>query len=529
MARIRRDGTVLLSAALFMLACTGDIPMTSPKPNTGPMLDYFGGDASEEEIFGSVYLNGQPIPEDSVNYYVTLDRLGQFHHNIPASEYEARMWVNPHGQHREGHPEQGGWMYGWYGLTANDGPCKTDPVGQEVHNTFQPLPNASIPPGPEKHCVYPGEEYLFTLWHSTGAGDTVVRRYEIVFPAKEDSAQVPDPNAPLGKTYKGIVWDSAAPLHPLVPGYYRDVYISVELITGVGVDTPNLVITNAGEMIGVDDQLIDSPSGSITDYFIINSTHTTSTSNIVDPAMNSPNARVWIGKQGGDLVRHTTFLTPVTEFDLVWKSRLGDLEGSGTYDVKLEVRRPDSPKPLATDLTSVPYGRSVAVSDTSAPPPPLPGPRACFNAENFDTWRYTDQELDASCTDSQSSPQYSWRSTTNSSLVWGSWSAPSNSPTYQFSGHGTAGVQKVQLKVETAQDTLYRTQNFDVQSGLLTASGQTYVTSKGSYTYIASSSGYWFDRYPPTSSWSTLGFGGGESSSVSVIWPAVQLRGRGQG
>ena len=73
---------------------------------------------------------------------------------------EMFMQVNPAGW-------DSGWMYGWYDVSANDGPCNPNSEDHsEVHTTGE---------DEEWHCIAAGNSYRFTLYRGSSECGTVLK------------------------------------------------------------------------------------------------------------------------------------------------------------------------------------------------------------------------------------------------------------------------------------------------------------------------------------------------------------------
>jgi len=165
-------------------------------------------------------------------------------------------------------------------------------------------------------------------------------------------------------------------------------------------------------------------------------------------------------------------------------------------------------------------GNNVGTSSpvTIAAAPPI----ANASFEGRTTWRTTDQVLSASGSSQGANIQYRWRSDAG-----GAWTPYSSSLTYEFPGHSSAGTHVVTLEVKDMSSGLSATDvdTITVQDFVITMTGPTFITVKANYTYTATVSSTWRERFPPSTTWSS---GIGPQTTYTRTWSAgcyeVQLR-----
>ncbi len=145
------------------------------------------------------------------------------------------------------------------------------------------------------------------------------------------------------------------------------------------------------------------------------------------------------------------------------------------------------------------------------------GPEACFTLESHSTWIYTDQILNASCSDQGGNIGYSWRFAST-----GGWTSPSSDTVYDFEGHSSAGASKpVQLKVTdiSTGDSTIVADYIDVANDQMTVNGEMAIQVKSTYQYDTDGdSAYWYEQYPPSTDWDDNG--SGYTDLINRIWPA---------
>jgi hypothetical protein len=141
-------------------------------------------------------------------------------------------------------------------------------------------------------------------------------------------------------------------------------------------------------------------------------------------------------------------------------------------------------------------------------------PVACSSFENKNTWQMTDQLYSAACSSQGGDIQYRWQTDAG-----GAWTAYGTSLTYDFPGYNTVGAHYVTLEVKNVTTGVSTTDldTITVQNGIVTMTGPTNITVKGTYTYTASTASYWWERILPTLTWSG---GIGPQTTWNRTWSA---------
>lgn len=145
--------------------------------------------------------------------------------------------------------------------------------------------------------------------------------------------------------------------------------------------------------------------------------------------------------------------------------------------------------------------------------PPVPPITAHASFEGLTTWRMTDQVFSASGSSAGPNIRYRWRTDSG-----GAWTPYSASPTYEFAGHANAGAHQITLEVKDMSSGISATavNTITVQNSIITMTGPTFITVKANYTYTASVSSVWYERYPPSTTW---GSGIGPTTTKTRTWP----------
>lgn len=350
--RVRRMGLGL--ALLLGAACADSPPPTGVEEVSAPLANLAG---AEEEIFGDVFVNGSPIT--SGTYYVTLQKIDADGNAIGG---ESLMRVNPAGW-------GSGWMFGWFDVEATDGPCNPASKNRmEVHTDY--------PGGLEAHCIETGARYRFTLSEGNPDLGNVKKTFVIDYPIYVYSAmnQTIVPNV-----YERLEW---TPWSTFTGVGYNDIYASVDLQQNSrNSDDPVLWIDNAGSTVNHYDNFTDraSPTGTKEDYFQFSMIGSGLASNIADARAREPLAKLWIYKDGA-LVHETgwaTFRDVRAGQGLERTLRFADIcQTAGTYDVALDLMRPDEPVPSApttnADWRTIQIASSSAPLPSHCPQPPAP-------------------------------------------------------------------------------------------------------------------------------------------------------------
>lgn len=144
-----------------------------------------------------------------------------------------------------------------------------------------------------------------------------------------------------------------------------------------------------------------------------------------------------------------------------------------------------------------------------------PAVYACAQFEGLTTWQLTDQLFTGNpvCTSQGANIRYRWRTDSN-----GEWTPYSTSPQYEFSGHAATGPHTVTFEVKDVSTGISATdvKTLTVQSGVVMVSGPTDITvKKNYYTYTATVSSYWWERFLPATTWQG---GNGPWTSWTRTW-----------
>jgi len=131
------------------------------------------------------------------------------------------------------------------------------------------------------------------------------------------------------------------------------------------------------------------------------------------------------------------------------------------------------------------------------------------------TWQQADQYLSAGCSTLGATKRYRWYGAGDVALT--GWRSDT---LFDFMGHAGTGSQIVILKdsttaspYATSRDTL----SFEVFSGQVTLSGETYIPDKAQYTYSSNQSAQWFERYEDGPQWYPAT--AVPQESMTRIWP----------
>jgi hypothetical protein len=137
-----------------------------------------------------------------------------------------------------------------------------------------------------------------------------------------------------------------------------------------------------------------------------------------------------------------------------------------------------------------------------------------------DTWLHADQYISAGCSQLGSNKRFRWYDSADVELT--DWTTDT---LFDFKGHFHTGAQLVILQDSntTTHATSRDTVHFTVYNHQLGFEGESYVTRKGNYLYVAwtddtTHHGYWFERYDDGPQWYPAT--ATEQDSLYRTWPA---------
>ena len=215
----------------------------------------------------------------------------------------------------------------------------------------------------------------------------------------------------------------------------------------------------------------------------------------------------------GPNMRATNWYNPIANQGIIRIKRYGDeVKENRDLTVGLTLMRPDEPPVSAFDDR-----RTITITRTAAP-----AVFADIRVENDSTWQTTDQYVTVGRSDRGSNIRYRW------SFETGVWTSFTTDTLYDFSGHSTTGQKTVRLEVrnDALNESAFKDQVVQVFSGQMQPIGNSYITTKATYSYTSSESGNWFERFNPQLLWTRIT--NTPTSSIDRIWPAgeytVELR-----
>lgn len=478
----------------------------------------------EEEIFGSVYVNGSKLTQNG--YYIMLQPSTGTRAKISSlgySDYDSVMAVRP-----QGHLSNQLWMWGWFDIQSNQRGCAGEPY--EVH--WRNFTSVDTIGTHERHCVTAGVYTISLYYGSPEAGGALVRQFDVNyvrgFPTAdilyEDSSgrQISPGSMHVRNTNSGSTIDAMEAGPETTHHGYNDLIIPIDIGVNAAasyaiLDTV-LRIDNIGPTIDHSDTVfVDTsyPSGNFADYFRFDASGTTYDGGDLG-ARVSPLGRLWYNRGNSDV--RTEFYDFHPDGGMLrthtYGRDLNDGSTPGDRMVKLEILNPGAqPSSLPDSVV-----RSIYVGGGGTV-----GTRACYSFEGTPSvWRYTDVIFDGSCSEGDGGGAYRWRFDAGGSFT--NWSS---NPVYNFGGWNAAGSKTVTLEMRTAANDVYTTNlPFYVSDSTITLSGSEYVRDKAGYLYQSSVAADWYEKFSGQD-WDQNHWGDG-LDTLRRVWAAgeytVQLR-----
>lgn len=454
------------------------------------------------EIFGNVWDAGGRTTD--ATYYVMIEARDDSTRNSLHPDYRVmRSWVD----NTPGVAHQ----FEWYDATATDGPCEpysnffNGIVGSEVHRSGPGVDGS----GPEKHCIVPGR-YTFTLIRSTAVGDSIIRQFPIDHLQSEMNglSKVLVRNDSAGGVLEWLAANDFSPDQP-----YKDLLIDI--------DRSSPGVTDAA-LLQVDNALTDRKKGTFVaqhgitgsdqDYYRVSVAR--SSSNWRRTGNDQALTRIFwdFDRNRGNSTGYYDALTTGGPA-MRWHRYLGQIGAAGPVKIAMDYMRPDE-----NPNDQAPQAVEVMSNITVTPAAPV----ACWQFENTNTWQYTDQIFDASCSTAGPNIRYSW-------LYNGYWTPESSGSQHSFLGHSAAGTQSLTLKVRNTTTNQSTTQSypFNVTADSTVLSGPTFILTKSTYKYRSVNRKVfpWLESFDTVRTWWPALT---PDSVLNRVWPAgkyaVELR-----